>query len=61
MTTTTKNYYEEVTHVLNRETGELEEVTRTVKRRVSRNQFVMFYFKDIQDYGFIFRLNLKSF
>ena len=48
MTAITKNYYEEVTQVLNKETGELEEVQRTVKRKVSRNQFVMFFFKDIQ-------------
>lgn len=48
MTVITKNYYEEVTQTLDKETGELESVQRTVKRKVARDQFVMFFFKDIQ-------------
>jgi len=48
MTVITKNYYEEVTQTIDKETGELESVQRTVKRKVSRDQFVMFFFKDIQ-------------
>ena len=48
MTVITKNYYEEVTQTLDKETGELEAVQRTVKRKVARDQFVMFFFKDIQ-------------
>ena len=32
MTAITKNYYEEVTQVLNKETGELEEVQRNMRR-----------------------------
>ena len=48
MTVITKNYYEEVTQTIDKETGELESVQRIVKRKVSRDQFVMFFFKDIQ-------------
>jgi len=48
MTVVTKNYYEEVTQTIDKETGELETVRRTVKRKVSRDQFVMFFFRDIQ-------------
>ncbi len=33
MTVITKNYYEEVTQTIDKETGELEYVQRTVKRK----------------------------
>jgi hypothetical protein len=43
----TKNYYEQITEVVN-EDGEIEMLSRVVKRKVSRDKFIMLYLKDIR-------------
>jgi hypothetical protein len=43
----TKNYYEHITEVVN-EDGEMEMLSRVVKRKVSRDKFIMLYLKDIR-------------
>lgn len=43
-----KNYYEEVVQTIDTETGEVEVVERKVKRKVSREKFIMMFLSDIQ-------------
>jgi len=43
----TKNYYEQITEVVN-EDGEMEVLSRVVKRKVSRDKFILMYLKDIR-------------
>ena len=42
-----KNYYEDVTRTIDKDTGEVVEIQQRVKRRVERDKFAMIYLKDI--------------
>lgn len=44
----TKNYYEQITEQIDKETGEVEIIERTVKRKVSKDKFIMLFLKDIR-------------
>jgi hypothetical protein len=43
----TKNIYEEVTQTIDKETGEIEEVKRHVRRKIPRDKFAMIYVEEI--------------